>query len=221
MNSLNRRHVLGMLGSAVAGAWCRRSYAGFGEDSSFSFDIIAGEAIGDRIVRCCREAVNIGPMGKSVRHDDYREFISCGQERTVAAKESLTSVTTSCAMFIRAVRVWCGAPAPGPYVTGTGMFVSMGNVSFSHPGFVPRDPSKTINPGDYFYIASSKDSLDGHTGIFLGEVGPGEFETAEGGGGADGTVCQLGRRKIVGSAFEGDARTLWGWFDCTKVGIPA
>jgi hypothetical protein len=72
-------------------------------------------------------------------------------------------------MFVRAVREWCGAPPVGPYRPGTGMFVSMGNVSLSSPGFVKLVPGATPNPGDHFYIATSQTSNDGHTGIFISQ----------------------------------------------------
>src|SRR5262249_23630750 len=149
-----------------------------------------------------------GPMGEKDRHDFYRDFISAGQEKSPEAAEKLTHVRTSCAMFVRAVRLFCGAPASGPYVPGTGMFVSMGNVSFQHPSFVALTEGATPNPGDFFYISSRKDSNDGHTGIFLGPTDDGGWETAEGGGG-DGTLCRINRRQISGNKFANDARTLW------------
>ena len=102
------------------------------------------------------------------------------------------------------------------------MFVSMGNVSFSHPAFVPNNGSSKPNRGDNFYIASSQQSNDGHTGIFVEEISDGRWRTAEGGGGGkqDGTLCRFVERAIVGNKFDNDARTLWGWFDATKVGLP-
>jgi hypothetical protein len=188
------------------------------DDDSFTFSMQCGESINDRVVRCCREALQRGPMGEKDRHDFYRNFISAGQEESDAAAERLTHVRTSCAMFVRAVRIFCGATPPGPYKPGTGMFVSMGNVSFQHPAFVPLRGDATPNRGDYFYISSTKASNDGHTGIFLSQDDDGSWQTAEGGGG-DGTVCKFGRRQIVGDRFNNDRRTLWGWFDCTKVGL--
>jgi len=185
----------------------------------FSFDLQPGEAIGDRIGRCCKNALADGPMGQHQRHDFYRDFISCRQEKTQQDAERLTGVRTSCAMFVRAVRQWCGAPSAGPYKSGTGMFVSMGNVNFSHPAFVARNAANSPNPGDYFYIASSKVSNDGHTGIFIEALGDNQWRTAEGGGG-DGTTCSLTTRTVAGNKFANDGRTLWGWFDCTKVGLP-
>lgn len=190
----------------------------------FPFDLREGETIGDRIVRCCSEALTDGPIGQHQRHDFYREFISCGQEKTLQHSEALTSVKTSCAMFVRAVRHWCGANPMGPYKPGTKMFVSMGNVSLSHPAFVSCDGQSKPNPGDYFYI-QTEGRNNGHTGIFIEEIGENEWRTAEGGGG-DGTECRFTTRKIEGGgkrfwfAGESSGRTLWGWFDCTKVGLP-
>jgi len=40
-------------------------------------------------------------------------------------------------------------------------------------------------------------------------------------GPADGTLCRLTERTIAGNRFSNDNRTLWGWFDCTQVGLPA
>src|SRR5262249_14724835 len=82
--------------------------------SGFSFGMKCGESINDRVVRCCREALADGPMGEKDRHDFYRDFISAGQEKSPEAAEKLTHVRTSCAMFVRAVRLFCGAPASGP-----------------------------------------------------------------------------------------------------------
>lgn len=189
------------------------------DDTGFTFELEAGEGIRERIVRCCEEALAGGPLGQTERHDVYREFISCRQETTSDAAERLTGVKTSCAMFVRAVRHWCGAPAQGPYRPGTGMFTSMGGVSFGHPSFVKNDGANVPQPGDYFYISSSQSSNDGHTGIFIEELSPGTWRTAEGGGG-DGTLCRFTERTIAGNRFGNDPRTLWGWFDCTLVGIP-
>jgi hypothetical protein len=192
-----------------------------GGTTTFNFGLNCGEAIGARIVRCCQTALADGSMGESNRHDFYKVFISCNQETSDARAEALTHVRTSCAMFVRAVRTWCGQTAPGPYMPGTGMFVSMGNVSFQHPAFVRNDGSGNTapNPGDYFYIASSQSSNDGHTGIFIAANEDGSWQTAEGGGG-DGTLCQFGQRTITGNKFNNDGRTLWGWFDCSQVGLP-
>ncbi|HLJ87937.1 MAG TPA: hypothetical protein VKZ53_14020 [Candidatus Angelobacter sp.] len=186
----------------------------------FSFQMQSGEAIGDRIVRCCQQALADGQMGENDRHDFYRDFIACNQEASQNKAEALTHVRTSCAMFVRAVRQWCGAAAVGPYLPGTGIFVSIGNVSFGHPAFVPYKDSAKPNVGDSFYISSTDTTKnDGHTGIFIAEGPDGIWKTAEGGGG-DGTLCRFTQRTLDTGKFKEDARHLWGWFDCTKVGLP-
>ena len=208
---------------SIASGWPTLFASGQSGATAFSFQLQPGEAVGARVVRCCNEALAGGQMGQFDRHDFYRSFIACNAETSEAKAEALTTVRTSCAMFVRAIRAWSGAPRSGPYVPGTGMFVSMGNVSFNHPAFVPNNGSVTPNPGDNFYISSSQQSNDGHTGIFIEEIADGRWRTAEGGGGGkpDGTLCRFVERSIVGNKFDNDARTLWGWFDVTKVGLPA
>jgi hypothetical protein len=186
----------------------------------FDFSLQPDETESCRIVRCCQNALDVGPMGRSKRPEFYRDFIACNQERTKAKADVLATVKTSCALFVRAVRRWCGAPPTGPYRIGTAMFTSMGKVSFRHAAFVEHDESAEPNPGDYFYIASSRKSNDGHTGIFIERIDAGVWRTAEGGGG-DGTECAFRERRIAGKKFSRDRRTLWGWFDCAKVGLPA
>jgi hypothetical protein len=190
--------------------------------TQFTFELNDGESIGDRVVRCSHAALDAGPMSRTERHDFYRDFIACNQEASQQKADALATVSTSCALFVRAVRTWCGAPGMGSYVPGTGMFKSMGDVSTSHPAFVKAGGSAQPNPGDYFYIASPPPSQknDGHTGIFVELQSSGAWTTAEGGGGSDGTQCRFTERTIQGSKFTNDSRSLWGWFDCTKVGLP-
>jgi hypothetical protein len=200
----------------IDGTWL----GAFGPQPLWSFEIRPGESERDRIVRCCSEALAEGPIGNLDRHDFYREFVSCGQEPTAEAAELLARVRTSCAVFVRAVLHWCGLPAPGRYVPGTPMFTSMGNVSLGHASFVRHDSTSTPSPGDYFYIGNT--ATDGHTGIFIEDLGNGVWRTAEGGGGGlpDGTKCRFETRKIETFSFQGEGRKLHGWFDCTKVGLP-
>lgn len=187
--------------------------------STFAFEHRAGESIRDRVVRCCLEVLTDGPIGHTQRADVYRDFIACNEEDSQAKASALATVKTSCALFVRAIRRWCGAPPTGAYHLGSGMFQSLGNVSFHHPAWIAAADA-TPQSGDIFYIASTQTSNDGHTGIFIEELGPDHWKTAEGGGG-DGTQCKLGERRIVNGKFSNDARKLWGWFDCEKVGLPA
>jgi hypothetical protein len=189
----------------------------------FSFTIQPSEDARARIVRCCSEALAEGQIGQFDRHDFYRSFISCGTESTPEKAEALTRVRTSCAMFVRAVLHWSGLPAKGPYVPGTGMFTSMGNVSLGHRSFVKHDGTNQPRAGDYFFIANRSDGVDGHTGIFIEDLGNRRWKTAEGGGGGDtdGTLCRFTERQFNGTTFANDARRVVGWFDCTQIGIPA
>jgi hypothetical protein len=187
----------------------------------FHFELIENEAIRDRVVRCCHQALESGPIGNKAHHDTYRDFIACNQEATSARAESLAQVRTSCALFVRAIRAWCGAEPTGPYRPGTAMFTSMGKVSFTHSAFVANEKGAEPRPGDYFYISSRRESNDGHTGIFLRRTERGSWVTAEGGGRPDGTLCQLRERRLAGHGFADDSRRLWGWFDIEKVGLPA
>jgi hypothetical protein len=187
--------------------------------TAFAFELQSGESIRDRVVRCCLEALTDGPLGHTQRAEVYRDFIACNQEQSKDKASALATVKTSCALFVRAIRHWCGAAPAGAYVIGSGMFKSLGNVSFGHPAWV-NATGASPQPGDYFYIAASKTSHDGHTGIFIEELETNVWKTAEGGGG-DGTQCSLNQRRIANGKFSNDGRTLWGWFDCEKVGLPA
>src|SRR6201999_224628 len=103
-------------------------------------ELLPAESISNRIVRCCEEALWDGPMGQRARADFYRDFIACNDEPTEQAARALTTVHPSAALFVRAVRRWCGAPPAGPYLPGTAPFTALGCVGFDHPAFVPYRP---------------------------------------------------------------------------------
>jgi hypothetical protein len=194
-------------------------------EAGFSFTLRPGESIRDRIVRCCHEALDPGPMGQNSRHEVYKTFIAAGNEPDDASAEALTHVRTSCAIFVRAIHLWCGAQAKGHYRPGTAMFDSIGvdgPVTFASPSFVKVGTTEP-GPGDAFFIADPADMNRAHTGIFLNKNADGSWTTAEGGGGGvtDGTLCRIKSRTIAGDHFIDDpVRKLWGWFDCTKMGLP-
>jgi hypothetical protein len=201
--------------------WRRGETGGF-EGSAFSFTLAPGESIRDRIVRCCHEALDPGPIGHDDRHNHYKSFLAAGNERDDASAEFLTHVRTSCALFVRAVHLWCGAPAKGPFRPGTPMYDSIGVNSpalFTSPSFVGAGTAEP-RPGDTFVLVDPANWNNAHTGFFLDQNDDGSWTTAEGGGG-DGTLCRFRSRTIAGKHFADDARTLWGWFDCTQIGLPA
>jgi hypothetical protein len=181
------------------------------------------EPVRERIVRCCREALKDGPIGETERADFYGELINCGLNPAgIVGKmpvKSIASWKTSCALFVRAILAACGRRTTIA-VNGAGMFSHMGGLHYQHPAWTRFDGTNKPKPGDAFYIASSAGSNDGHTGIFLEEIAPGEWLSAEGGGGA-GTRCSFGKRTISNVVkFDRFNRKLLGWFDCEKLGVP-
>jgi hypothetical protein len=188
---------------------------------TFAFDLLPDEPISDRIVRCAHAALDAGPMGETARHDDYRSFIAANQEDDAGA-EAMTHVRTSCAIFVRALRLWCGGTyGQGHYVPGTPMFESMGvPLGFHDPAFVPLSIGASPEVGDIFYMAPTETSPRGHTGIFVEDRGDGVWETAEGGL-DDGTVCRLRTRTLRGDHFTDDGeRVVFGWFRADGLGLP-
>ena len=185
----------------------------------FAFALEADESICDRIVRCCTLALADGPMGQHQRSDFYADFIACNAEPDLQHARTLAIVKTSCALFVRAVRAWCGAPPGHGYKIGSGMFSSLGGVTLTAPQFIAATATNSPKPGDYFYI-HTEGKNDDHTGFFIEETEPGVWKTAEGGGG-DGTLCKFGSRTLANGRFKNEPRALRGWFDCERVGLPA
>lgn len=184
------------------------------------FKFKASETIRSRVVRCCNEALKDGEMGEFKRQAFYKEFINCNMDPAgivgKAQAKSIHSWKTSCALFVRAVHYWCGKPTKTA-VNGSGMFDYLGGVSYGHRAWVRNDGLGKPKPGDFFYVASTPASNDGHTGIFLEELEPGLWKTAEGGGG-DGTICKFGRRDLRPGAKFDPWRKLIGWFSVDLCG---
>lgn len=167
-----------------------------------------GESAGARIVRCCEEALALGPMGERQRAEAYRAFVSCGLEPDGGVR--LASIRTSCAIFARAVHHWCGRPARYPWRAGQGMFHGwLGDLDKRHRAWVDARGGASPEPGDLFFI-ERPGTNNNHVGFFLADRGNGVWRTAEGGGG-DGTRCAIGAR-ILGAGFDRHGRTLQGWW---------
>jgi hypothetical protein len=183
----------------------------------------------ERVVRCCRDVLALGPMGHGLRGEFYRAFINCGMQPAgklgAAFVGDISPWRTSCALFVRAVHHWCGRGA-ALAVNGSGIFPYL-QASYQHPAWVPFRSGARPGPGDVFYVASSSTANDGHVGIFLAERDTDVWQTAEGGGSdgpggaADGTLCRLSSRSFrSGERFDA-GRTLLGWFDCDRLGFPS
>lgn len=189
----------------------------------WSFEFRDGESVRDRVVRCCYELLRGGPIGHGLQHATYKKFINCDMNPAgQLGGEFVTDIsgwTTSCAMFVRAVHKWCGKPTEIAR-NGVGIFSYL-QAHTGHEAWVPATTAHP-KPGDVFYVASSSTANDGHVGVYLREIEPGVWETAEGGGSAagakSGTSCSLNKR-TMGPKFD-SWRRLIGIFDVEKMGLP-
>jgi hypothetical protein len=170
-------------------------------------------------------------MGYGLNGAWYKSFINCQKNPAGRVGQfptaSIDSWTTSCALYVRAVLYWCGKPT-NVAVNGSGIFTYLGGVSYGHEAWTKftakEGPAPKPFPGAIFYVASHPQANDGHVGVFLREIEPGVWETAEGGGnapgGKPGTTCTRGKRSLKpGTRFD-SYRVLLGWFDPAKMGLP-
>jgi hypothetical protein len=175
----------------------------------WAFQAEPGESVGDRVARCCEKLLETGPVAEDKRPEVYRSFINCEQTPagTFFSKPlyDLSGVKTSCGLFVRAVYHWCGRATKPAVISGP--LTAYVQADFSSAAWTKADAGAKPNPGDVFFTPK----YGGHVGIFLEEVTPGQWRTAEGGGGA-GTLCQLTSRRL---------ETVQGWWKCTGLGLPA
>jgi hypothetical protein len=183
-----------------------------------------GESFGDRIVRFCYETLQGGAIGEKQRPGVYRAIVSMGLDADGGA--ALATIKTSCAIFLRSVWGWCGDNAPRPWKPGWPMFGGwLGSRSKTHKAWVPYNGKNSPEPGDAFFIEVTGTN-NNHVGVFLKEVLPGVWMTAEGGGG-DGTECAF-RIRILddfddSTIYDFDPkmkRTLKGWWKASLLGLP-
>ena len=158
----------------------------------FTFPILAGEALGARLVRCAETSLADGPMGFNVRGDDYAIFINGGLKPAgrigSAEVDSIASWHTSCALYVRALMMWC-LRAMGIAVNGSPIATYL-DLTVGGPLWVPSAGGKILaEPGDVPLWYTS--GPDAHVEIVLRVQGDGHVETAGGGGGTDGTGCSL------------------------------
>jgi hypothetical protein len=143
---------------------------------------------GDRLVEVAVSALAAGRLGQTRRLDYYRNLIACGRA------QDLSSVRTSCGIFVRACMHWAGRIAPAGGVPGWPLVGAPGaswlGLTLSEPAWVPRGNLVEPMPGAVFW----KSSPD-HVGIFLAPLGRDVWATAEGGGG-DGTECAITWRHV-------------------------
>ena len=187
------------------------------------FVLRPGEAVRDRIVRCCDELLAPGPMGHGLRQETYQPFINCpntkppGYTADGRSVNDISGWATSCAIFVRAVFAWCGRHTY-PAHNAAGIYDHI-QLNPSSRAWRPYKRGVVVRTGDAFYCASN--GFDGHVGVFLRETAPGEWETAEGGdnapGASPGTACKKGHRVLA----HFDSRPLVAIIDADLLDLPS
>lgn len=144
---------------------------------------------GERMVIVARNALADGPMGNKLRGADYREFIRCGfpADSAMANGGDIGAIATSCGIFAGAVMHHAGLSRKTKPRWGSALLGNWVHVPTSHKAW--QLAPKVLEPGDVFYVGGLSSS-NGHVGVLLEEVAPGQWITAEGGGG-DGTRCAI------------------------------
>jgi len=192
-------------------------------EKTWTFARNPGEPIRDCVVRCCTEALADGAMGFGLRNAWYKKFINCDMNPSGKLGDAyvadISPWTTSCALFVRAVHAWCGKKTNIAH-NGIGIFSYL-QLDTGSKAWKPWRTGNVPKPGDVFFVQNSG-ANDGHVGIFLRQIEPGFWETAEGGGSAkgakSGTSCTISRRKL-GPTFDA-WRPLQGYFDCDLIEWP-
>lgn len=96
----------------------------------------------------------------------------------------------------------------------------LGDLSKTHVSWTRYVAGVSPRPGDVFFVELPKTN-NNHVGVFLEEIAPGRWRTAEGGGSGDGgTRCAFGERTL-GSRFDAWGRTLQGWWDAERLVLGA
>lgn len=152
-----------------------------------------GNRAGD-LVACVAETwCEGGPMSRTERAQDYRDFLAGAYGPDDPAHPTLTSKGTHCAIFARACLTLAGIKPPGKRPVKTAITTWLGVRGFEgDPAWRSRADLEAhggLLRGDVLYWASRDDGKDGHVGICL--TGEGwAWKTAEGGGG-DGSRCRM------------------------------
>lgn len=175
---------------------------------------------GERIVNSINYWLKPGPLGDTLRGEDYRKLISAGQSPPIKNAIDIGKVKTSCAVFARGILHDANVQrATGPAVAGWPMFGGwLGPLSYRHPSWVPFEEGSQPTIGSLFYIESGVNSNNNHVGFFVSPSPSldGSWITAEGGGG-DGTKCAYHVRTVT---LNQQGRLLKGWFDPEKIAAP-
>lgn len=172
------------------------------------FRAAACGTFGERIVRLCEAVLADGRLSEHERADTYRALIGC----EMGDGEYVAKLRTSCGIFVRGIWHWCGRSAKRGARAGWPMFGGwLGDVSMRHRAWIRADAGIKPKSGDVFFVQSSGNPNNVHVGIFLEELSPDVWRTAEGGGAPDGSGCDFSERTL-GPGFDRWGRVLRGWF---------
>lgn len=171
----------------------------------------------NKLAAACERVLLPGPMGRTERMADYRRWISGGIDKDGGAQ--LSGVATSCGVFVRGGLLAVGYPKVSK-TWKTGQPIWHGWLPWNNTSscWLPWRTGAKPEPGDVFFVQSPTDERNCHVGVFIRELQPGVWQTAEGGGGSDGTRCGLGQRTL-GAGFDRWGRTLRGWWSMRLAGI--
>jgi hypothetical protein len=158
-----------------------------------------GEGNSDAVARCALQAVSPGPMGRTVRDEDYRSFIDAGFAVDTPSRPVYASKGTHCAIFVRCVLACAGVKPRGTRPTVTGVTSWLGVGWFVEPEWIPVDELDAVLSGDVPYWCGFpgmtqsewRAAYNGHVGVVLPGGEGWMHRTAEGGGPPDGSTCRM------------------------------
>lgn len=171
--------------------------------------------LGERIAALALDLLSPGPLSKTERKAVASHVMACG----VAADSQLYTLHTTCGVFARALRYWAGGPIGKPAIGGGLVGEARAwsaPLGMTHRAWLPYHDGAEPEPGDLCFISSQpwQSAKNGHVLTFVRKLPDGRWQTAEGGGGPDGTRCRLGERTVRRRI---DHRDIIGWWRMAMV----
>lgn len=170
---------------------------------AFVFLRETGEDNNNASARCAEQSLALGPMGNHVRGDDYESFLDIWE----GGGKPVRGIATSCGMYVGTIENYVfdehrRIPPARAITTWEGVLGFAEDdpktIDLLEGSWIPVEkviPTGGIKRGDILYWCGGgpttwKQATNGHVGFALSGSGL-LWVTAEGGGGADGTLCQM------------------------------